>query len=115
MNAESHNEFLGIIWNYKNITFEICGLDIKKNFLQNPICQECYSDTTYLLLDNIDDVVALAEDFVYENYCNNCGVFIIMPDNTLIFSLKLGFTEDDIATYQTDYLADYMNIGAIAE
>ena len=38
-----------------------------------------------------------------------------MPDNTLIFSLKLGFTEDDIATYQTDYLADYMNIGAIAE
>ena len=115
MNSECQNNFLGITWNHQNITFEKCGLDVKKNFLQNPICQKCYSDTTHLLLEDEDDAVISAEDFVYENYCNNCGVFIIMANNTVVFALKLGENEDDIASYQTDYLGDYMNIGAIAE
>lgn len=115
MNAKFQDDFIGIVWNHKNLTFDMCGLDIKKNFLQNPICQECYKDTTHLLIDDEEEATILAEDFVYENYCNKCGVFIIMADNTVIFSLKLGESEDEIATYQTDYLMDYMNIGAIAE
>lgn len=106
-----------IYWNFNNVTFDMCGLDIEKNFLHAPLC-ECgcggYCDIC-AYDDEIADVCANLADV---NDCDYCGVFAITSKNECIFALKMyDDEEDDIMTtvFRKELDDGYKSIGEIAD
>lgn len=93
-----------------NITFEKCGLDIEKNFIQAPICGG--GGKASIVLNSQSDVSQFCVQMCAENDCNQCAVFAINKDNSLIGAIKLG---DDIQIIgSTGSLDDYETLGEIA-
>lgn len=106
-----------MFWNLDNITFDMCGLDKEKNFLQAPICECGCGD--YMDICAYDDEIAdICEQLVEVNDCNHCGVFAITSRNRSIFVLKMYDDEEDdivINVYQRNAIDDYKDIGKIAD
>ena len=104
-------------WNLDNITFNTCGLDVEKNFLQAPLC-ECGCGN-YLDICAYDDEIAdICGNFAEINDCEHCGVFAITSKNDCVFALKMFDEENEeivITIYRKDGITDYRNIGYIAD
>ena len=107
----------GFNWNFSNITFDTCGLDIKKNFLQAPLC-ECGCGNYIDICAYDDEIADICGSFAEVNDCNHCGVFAITSKNDCVFALKM-FDEDVedvvITILRKDGITDYRNIGHIAD
>ena len=96
-----------------SITFEKCGLNIEKNFLQAPICECGCGGKASIVLNSQSDVSQFCGQMCAENDCNQCAVFAINKDNSLIGAIKLG---DDIRIIgSTGSLDDYGTLGEIAD
>lgn len=96
-----------------NITFEKCGLDIKKNFMQAPVCECGCRGKASIILNSQRDVSQFCGQMCTENDCNQCAVFAINKDNSLIGAIKLG---DDIRIIgSAGSLDDYRTLGEFAD
>lgn len=96
-----------------NITLEKCGLDIEKNFIQAPVCKCGCGGKGSIVLNSQSEVSQFCGQMCAENDCNQCAVFAINKDNSLIGAIKLG---DDIQIIgSTGSLDDYGILGDIAK
>lgn len=96
-----------------NITFEKCGLDIEKNFMQAPVCECGCGGKASIVLNDQSDVSQFCGQMCAENDCNQCAVFVINKDNSLIGAIKLGNDIQIIGS--TGSLDDYETLGEIAD
>lgn len=106
-----------MFWNLGNITFDMCGLDKEKNFLQAPLC-ECGCGNYMDICAYDDEITDICEQLVEVNDCNHCGVFSITSRNNCVFALKMYDDETDevvIDVFQKDVINDYGDIGKIAD
>lgn len=104
-------------WNFENITFETCGLNIEKNFLQAPLC-ECGCGNYADICAYDDEIANVCENLVEINNCNYCGVFAITSNNNCIFAIKMfDECEGDVVVdlFQKYEITDYKDIGKIAD
>lgn len=102
-----------INWNFSNITFNTCGLDIGRNFMQAPICDCGCNGKLNVILEDDEDVVSFCGEMCYENDCDQCAVFAITDRNVLIAAIKYG---DEIRIVRSDgVLNNYKVIGELAD
>lgn len=96
------------------ITFEKCGLDVERNFLQAPTCECGCGTKTNLVLNTDDDVLDFCGCMCTDNECCQCAVFAITKENKLLGAVKCG--EDNIQLIQsTTNTFDLKDIGFMAE
>ena len=96
------------------ITFEKCGLDVERNFLQAPTCECGCGTKANLVLNTDDDVLDFCGCMCADNECCQCAVFAITKENKLLGAVKCG--EDNIQLIQsTTNTFDLKDIGLMAE
>lgn len=93
-----------------NITFEKCGLNIEKNFLQAPICECGCGGKTRIILETQYDIGQFCGQMCDENDCYQCAVFAITKENEMIVAVKIG---EDIQILRCP-LCNYREIGKLA-
>lgn len=92
----------GTVKRLDNLKFKDFGLNAERNFLEAPKCDcGCGGDMCICLKldEEIQDFIA---DMVSENECEQCGVFVVKANNTMLF----GFSqegEDDIQIYTAQF------------
>lgn len=109
------NKLIKFAWNFGNITFHMCGLDKEKNFLESPKCECGCGEKTYLILNSKEEATDLAWQLLADNDCNCCAVFVILEDNSMVFTYRHGENIDNISVYETNKIEDYSDIGKIAD
>lgn len=109
------NRLIKSTWNLGNITFHMCGLDKEKNFLESPKCECGCGEKTYLILNSKEEATDLAWQLLADNDCNCCAVFVILEDNSMVFTYRHGENIDNISVYETNKIEDYSDIGKIAD
>lgn len=109
------NKLIKFSWNLENITFHMCGLDKKKNFLESPKCECGCGGKTYIILNSKEEITNLAWQLVSDNDCNCCAVFVILKDNSMVFAYRHGEDIGDISVYETNKIDDYSDIGLMAD
>ena len=81
--------------------------------MQAPICECGCGGKASIVLNSQSDVSQFCGQMCAENDCNQCAVFAINKDNSLIGAIKLG---DDIRIIgSTGSLDDYGTLGEIAD
>ena len=96
-----------------SITFEKCGLNIEKNFLQAPICECGRGGNASIVLYSQSDVCPFCGLMCAGLDGIQCAVFAINKDNSLIGAIKLGYDIRIIGS--TGSLDDYGTLGEIAD
>lgn len=72
------------------ITFELCGLNPKDNFLQAPICECGCGQCANLILETDDDVCSFMHIMLEDHDCEHCGIFTFKQNNKdMLMGLKL--------------------------
>ena len=72
------------------ITFKICGLNSKNNFLQAPICECGCGEYANLVLETDNDVYGFMHTMLEEHDCEHCGIFAFKKDyEEMLMGLKL--------------------------
>lgn len=77
------------------LTFEDFGLNAEKNFLNAPKCECGCGGDMNICLKSDEDIQDFIAGMVSENECEQCGVFVVKANDTILF----GFSqegEDDI-------------------
>jgi hypothetical protein len=73
-----------------SITFKLCGLNTKNNFLQAPICECGCGEYANLVLKEDDDVCGFMHTMLEEHCCERCGIFAFKQNGTdVLMGLKL--------------------------
>lgn len=99
-------------WNLKNLTFDLCDLNIDRNFLQAPDCECGCGGKMNVVLRDQDEIVTFCGQMCYDNDCEQCAVFAVTDENKLIAAIKLG---GEIEAIQSRVpLKDYKEIGKLA-
>lgn len=102
-------------WNFDNITFDMCGLDKDKNFLQAPLC-ECGCGNYMDLCAYDDEIDDLCKSMLAMNDSDYCGIFAITSRNSCLFFVKTYDDEEEdvvIGTFEKETLDDYKELGWI--
>ena len=107
------NESKIITFNRKpKITFEKCGLNIEKNFMQAPICECGCGGKASIVLESQSDVGQFCGQMCDANDCCQCAVFAITKENKMVGAIKIGEEIQIIGT--STPLSNYDEIGKIA-
>lgn len=93
-------------------TFDKCGLDIKKNFLEAPECRCGCGGKSSLVLKTDDELIDFCGIMCEGSDCNQCGVFAITKDNTVVGAIRQNTKICIIAS--SIPLSDYKEIGKLA-
>ena len=90
-----------------NISFNLCGLDHKCNFLEAPICKCGCGKRANLVLKNDNDVFSFMHTMLEEHECDWCGIFAFKNNNRdMLMGLKL---DGEIKCYHTQINGDIKN------
>ena len=114
--STNENKFLfGSEQNYVNkfskLTFEDFGLYQEDNFLQSPECPCGCGETTTLLLQDEDEVIAFCRTMVMINDCDYCSVFAITRENKMITAIKY---DGEVSLFKSKgTIQDYEEAGEI--
>ena len=72
------------------ITFKLCGLNSKKNFLKAPICECGCGEYANLILETDNDVYGFMHTMLEEHDCEHCGIFVFKKNGKdVLMGLKL--------------------------
>ncbi len=72
----------------KDITFEKCGLDIKKNFISAPPCPCGCGGPSRLIAKGKDDILSFGYGICQEEECMRCAVFIVTDEKRVLAIIK---------------------------
>lgn len=97
----------------KVITFTECGLEIDKNFLEAPKCECGCGAKASLVLKTNEELVDFCGTMCGKNECNQCAVFAINQDSSVIGAIK---QDGEICIIASSIpLNDYKEIGRLAK
>lgn len=84
------------------LVFDDFGLNAEKNFLQAPACECSCGGTMGICLKSDEEIKDFISSMVSENECDQCGVFVMKANGTMLF----GFSQegkDDIQIYTAQF------------
>ena len=91
-----------VIKTLDELTFGDFGLNAKRNFLQAPKCECGCGGDMGICLESDEDIRDFIADMVSGNECEQCGVFFVKANNTMLF----GFSQegaDSIQIYSAQF------------
>lgn len=72
----------------KDITFEKCGLDIKKNFISAPMCPCGCGDPAQLVVKEKNDILSFGYGICEAEECMKCAVFAVTKEKKMLGVIK---------------------------
>ena len=71
------------------VTFKDCGLDIRQNMLEAPICECGCGEYAALVLNAEQDLYDFIGTMLEEYECNHCAIFTVCLNDNAVVGIKL--------------------------
>lgn len=110
INWKADGKVLKIMKNLVDLKFKDFGLDAELNFLESPLCECGCGSRLDIILKSNEDIRDFIVGMISENECNQCAVFVLKKDDTMLFGFSQE-NDDEIQTYEAkfDFEDDVLN------
>lgn len=95
------------IHNLDKTTLSMCGLDPEFNLIESPRCECGCGTKARMMIGDTKDLFGVMANILFGCECLRCGVFAVMNDGTLYWSVKYGEDYEDIDFFSMEAGAQY--------